>query len=109
MKISTQTSLRCYEVNKTTDECNLEQNYPHPFNSIIQTQYQIVHDEEAELIDNNWIGENILLLANEQQSLGSYVPKLNAYMLASGVYFYHLKDREFKQVRKMIHIIGKTT
>lgn len=82
----------------------MEQNYPNPFNSIAQIRYQIARNEEVEIIVYNLIGEKMLSLVNEQQSLGSYVVEFDASILASGVYFYHLKEGEFNQVRKMVLI-----
>lgn len=83
-----------------TQRYSLEQNYPNPFNSITQIRYQIAHNEEVELIVYNLNGEKMLSLVNERQSHGSYVVEFVASILASGVYFYNLKARDFIRIKR---------
>ncbi len=89
---SLNTSARFCEIKKDMpEEYSLEQNYLNPFNPITQIRYQIARTEEVELIVYNLIGEKMLSLVKERQSPGSYDVEFNASILASGVYFYHLK------------------
>jgi hypothetical protein len=68
----------------------LSQNYPNPFNPETIINFQISKDSKVELKVYNILGKEVMNVMNEFKSAGFYSAKLNASMLASGVYFYRI-------------------
>ena len=48
------------------------------------------------------LGREAATLVNEEKTAGSYKITFDANNLASGIYFYSLKSRNFIQTRKMV-------
>ena len=80
----------------------LEQNYPNPFNPSTTIGYVLKEKTNAKIILLNAVGEEIAVLANEEQDKGFHKVEFNAANLPSGVYFYGLQAGDFVQTRKMI-------
>ena len=80
----------------------LFQNYPNPFNSSTLIRYAIATPGFVRLKIFDINGREIGTLVNEFQSIGNYQVHFNARELASGIYFYELKMRDFSAVKKLI-------
>ena len=80
----------------------LNQNYPNPFNPKTVISYQLPDWCNVELKIYSATGQTVGTLVDERQPAGSYRHEWDAGALASGVYFYRLKAREFVQMKKLI-------
>jgi len=85
-----------------TDAFLLHQNYPNPFNPSTIIKYQIPTESLTSLKVFDILGKEVAILVNEKKQPGVYEVNFNASELSSGIYFYQLKCRQFKQIRKMI-------
>ena len=80
----------------------LHQNYPNPFNPITTIRYRIRTKSLVHLSIYDIAGREVKTLVHENQNVGEHSVTLNASDLASGVYIYRLKARNFEQSRKMV-------
>jgi FG-GAP-like repeat/Secretion system C-terminal sorting domain len=71
-----------------TDELN--QNYPNPFNPETVISYQLSVNSYITLKVYNVLGEEILILANDERAAGNYTVHFDGSNLPSGVYYYML-------------------
>ncbi|HMU43361.1 MAG TPA: T9SS type A sorting domain-containing protein, partial [Ignavibacteriaceae bacterium] len=83
-------------------EFSLEQNYPNPFNPTTLITYGLQEKSIVNLKIFNLIGEEVVLLLNEEKAAGVHTLTFNAESLSSGVYFYTLQAGSFTQTKKMI-------
>lgn len=79
----------------------LMQNYPNPFNPTTSIDYQIKENGFVSLKVYDMLGNEVASLVNETQSAGQYSVVFNAGSLASGIYFYSLRENNLTQIRKM--------
>ncbi len=84
------------------DKFSLKQNYPNPFNPTTTIGYVLAEKTNAKLTVLNALGEEILLLVNEEQDKGYHQVEVNASKLSSGIYFYKINAGNFNETRKMI-------
>jgi len=87
----------------------LEQNYPNPFNAMTNFKFDIpLWNGEGEKFVTVKIydisGKKITTLINEELQPGTYAVRWDATGCASGVYFYTLTAREFRETKSMILI-----
>jgi len=82
-------------------EFKLYQNYPNPFNPATSINYSIPSESLVNIKIYNSIGEEIIELVNEVQSVGFYKVNFEASNLPSGIYFYRLKSSSFAETKKM--------
>ena len=95
---------------KLPNEFVLEQNYPNPFNPTTTIKYTIpnVETNHSSSLQNvvlkvyDILGREVTTLVDKSQTAGNYEVAFNAAVLASGVYYYTLRNGEFVQNRKMI-------
>ncbi len=80
----------------------LKQNYPNPFNPITSIVYHLPEAGNVELTLFNVLGQKVKELVREQKTAGTYLVRLNAQNLASGVYIYRLKFKNQIKVKKLI-------
>ncbi len=80
----------------------LLQNYPNPFNPTTVISYQLPAVSKVELAVYDVLGRKVSTLVNEVEGPGAYTVEFDATDLASGVYFYQLKARDFVQTRKLL-------
>ena len=89
------------------DEFALFQNYPNPFNPETLITYQLPRNAEVELTIYNLTGQQVRLLVNEAQSVGTHEIRWNGTddsgnRVSSGVYVYRLRTGDFSQSNKML-------
>jgi len=80
----------------------LRQNYPNPFNPSTTIKYQIPELSFVILKVYDVLGNEIVILVNEEKSVGSYDVEFNGTELVSGIYFYRLQAGEFVATKKMV-------
>lgn len=85
----------------------LAKNYPNPFNSTTTIGYQLPKDSKMTLRIYNSLGQLVLTLVDEEKSAGFHVVQWDGKdqygkNVATGLYFYHLKIKDFSQTKKMI-------
>jgi len=89
------------------DKFELYQNYPNPFNPTTKIKYIIPvvetgHAPSVQLKVYDVLGNEILIIVNEQKTTGSYQIEFNAANLPSGIYFYQLIAENFSDTKKMV-------
>ncbi len=84
------------------DRIELFQNYPNPFNPSTAISFNISRTSFVSLKIYDVLGNEISTLVNNVMQAGIHTMNFNASSLSSGVYFYHLKNGEFSEVKKMI-------
>jgi photosystem II stability/assembly factor-like uncharacterized protein len=80
----------------------LEQNYPNPFNPSTNISYSIPQSSFVTLKVYDVLGNEIIVLVNEEKPSGVYEVKFDVSNLSSGTYFYQIKTSSFVQTKKMI-------
>ncbi|HSL88148.1 MAG TPA: lectin like domain-containing protein, partial [Ignavibacteriaceae bacterium] len=80
----------------------LDQNYPNPFNPATTIGYGIKEKSDVTITIINAVGEQIIVLLNEEKEAGYYQLNFDASDLPSGIYFYQLKAGVYSAVKKMI-------
>lgn len=97
--ILAQTSI---EINSIPGEFLLSQNFPNPFNPTTSIQYIIGSKQFVSLNIYDVLGREVKTLVNEVKQPGEYNVTFDATDLASGLYIYTLKARDFILSKKMI-------
>ena len=101
-KLSLPTTVTDYIQNPI--EFSLFQNFPNPFNPTTTIGYSLQEKRKAKLTLLNVIGQEIVILVNEEQDKGYHKVEFNVANLPSGVYFYQLRAGNFTETKKMILI-----
>ena len=81
---------------------SLSQNYPNPFNPTTKIQYSLPEALNVRLSVYNSMGQEMMQLVNENQSIENYIVEFNAQNLPSGIYFYRLQTNKFVDTKKML-------
>jgi hypothetical protein len=79
----------------------LKQNYPNPFNPSTNISFRIAESGFVSLKVYDVLGNEVGALVNEERSAGEYTVSFNALDLASGIYYYRLKAKDFAETKKM--------
>ncbi|HEX2787571.1 MAG TPA: T9SS type A sorting domain-containing protein [Ignavibacteria bacterium] len=85
-------------------EYKLQQNYPNPFNPVTTIKYQLPKDGLVQIKVYDIIGREVMTLANEQKTAGTYEAVFNGLNFASGIYFYRIQAGNFVETKKMMLI-----
>ncbi len=80
---------------------NLEQNYPNPFNPTTVISWQSSSDSWQTLKVYDVLGNEVKTLVDKFMPAGKHYVEFNASNLASGIYFYQLKENNKVLVKKM--------
>ncbi len=83
-------------------EYRLLQNYPNPFNPSTLIRFDIPRLSNVKISVYDVLGQEVVTLANEKLSAGSYEIDWDASGYTSGVYFYELIANEFVDMKKMV-------
>jgi hypothetical protein len=89
------------EEKKEPEGFRLEQNYPNPFNPITHFGFQTADFGFTSFKIYDTAGREVATLVDEELPAGVYTMAWNAAGIASGVYFYRLRAREFSSTRKL--------
>jgi len=82
----------------------LDQNYPNPFNSKTTIKYHVPERSNVELILFDITGKKITTLINELKDGGSHSYIYEISDLASGIYFYQIKNKNNIVTKKLVLI-----
>jgi len=82
----------------------LQQNYPNPFNPKTTIEYGLPKDVKLSVTIYNILGQKVSVLVNGKQEAGRYKIQFDAadLGLASGVYFYQIRSKDFVKSYKML-------
>jgi glucuronoarabinoxylan endo-1,4-beta-xylanase len=92
---------------KVPDKFHLYQNYPNPFNPTTTFRFTIPITADASLIVYNILGQKVRTLINKTVAAGEYHVTWDGKneagnTVASGIYFYQLRAKNFMAVKKCI-------
>ncbi len=90
------------ETQNLPTEFSLSQNYPNPFNPSTIIKFSIPSSGFATLKIYNALGEEVVVLLDNEFTAGIYEVKWNATGFPSGVYFYQLKTEGYIETKKML-------
>ncbi len=80
----------------------LFQNYPNPFNPTTKIQFSLPKSLVVKLSIYNTLGQEIVILINQELSAGTYSIDFDASKLNNGIYFYKLQAGEYSTAKKMV-------
>lgn len=80
----------------------LDQNYPNPFNPSTTINYQLPENGFVTLRVFDMLGKQVDILVNEHVNAGRHSITYNANKLSSGVYYYELRMKNYKSIKKFI-------
>jgi predicted lipoprotein with Yx(FWY)xxD motif len=83
-------------------EYTLNQNYPNPFNPNTRIEYALPTTGHVTLSVFNILGQEVVMLVDEEENAGYKSVAFDASNLPSGIYTYRLTSGTFTQVKKMI-------
>jgi len=84
---------------------NLSQNFPNPFNPVTEIKYELPINTYISIKVYNALGEVVTILVNnEYRTAGIYSVKFDGTNYASGIYFYNMETKNFRETKKMILI-----
>ena len=83
---------------------HLSQNYPNPFNPTTRIEYDLPVKGYVKLEIYNILGQKVDELVDGEREPGRYSVEFNSKNLASGVYIYTVRAREYIKSRKMLLI-----
>lgn len=80
----------------------LDQNYPNPFNPSTIINYSIPEDNFVTIKVYDVLGKEVTTLVDEEMPAGNYNINFDGSNLASGIYLYQIKTKNFTQTKKMV-------
>jgi hypothetical protein len=89
------------ETKAISKQVKLHAVYPNPFNPTTQIRYDLGKAGKIRVSIWNVLGQEVEVLVDGVQSVGSYSMQWNAAGRASGVYFVRLQTQEGFQIQKM--------
>ncbi|MFZ5391061.1 MAG: T9SS type A sorting domain-containing protein, partial [Patescibacteria group bacterium] len=82
----------------------LSQNYPNPFNPSTKIRYSIPTSSNVNLTIYNILGQQVVTLVNEYQSVGNYEYTFTPDNLSSGTYIYRIQAGDYTTSKKMLYV-----
>ncbi len=82
----------------------LSQNYPNPFNPSTKINFSIPESNTVTIKVYDALGKEVATLVDKEMVAGNYSVDFDGSNLASGIYLYQLKVKDFVQSRKMVLI-----
>ncbi|MCS7013443.1 MAG: T9SS type A sorting domain-containing protein, partial [Chloroherpetonaceae bacterium] len=83
-------------------EYSLSQNYPNPFNPTTTIEFNLRFPGRTVLEIYNLLGQKVMTVVDADLAAGSYRYQVNLSNLASGMYLYRLRSRDFVATKKML-------
>ncbi len=87
------------------DRITLGQNYPNPFNPETNIKFSIPANyggENVRLAVYDIQGKEVQVLVNQNLSAGEYAVKFDGKNISSGVYFYSLSVKDYKDTKRFV-------
>ncbi|MFA7361067.1 MAG: T9SS type A sorting domain-containing protein [Candidatus Kapaibacterium sp.] len=88
--------------NEIPSKYNLSQNFPNPFNPETKIQFDIPKNSFVRIKVFNVAGRELAVLVNQDLIAGKYAVNWHPSNIASGVYFYTIETKNFRQSKRMI-------
>jgi len=88
--------------NTVPTKFSLLQNYPNPFNPVTTIRFEVPLSQKVELNVFDILGRKVKELYNDIAPAGVLSVEFSADDLASGIYIYQLKTKEFSISKKMV-------
>jgi hypothetical protein len=86
-------------------EFTLYQNFPNPFNPITEISFTLPKNTHVSIRIYNALGELIATIVNNEfRTEGIYSVRFDGTNFASGIYFYGVETKEYKETKKMVLI-----
>ena len=89
-------------INIVPTKFSLLQNYPNPFNPVTTIRFEVPLSQKVELNVFDILGRKVKELYNDIAPVGVLSVEFSADDLASGMYIYQLKTKEFSISKKMV-------
>jgi len=86
------------------DRFVLHQNYPNPFNPSTTIRYGLPNRSRVTLTVFNTLGQQVIILQNEELETGYHEVTFEGKGLSSGVYFYRIQAGDFVQTKRLLLI-----
>lgn len=101
------TDIKDREISASGNKYQMTQNYPNPFNPETTIKYQLPNATDVTLKIYNNSGKLVKKLVNTKQAAGYHTVLWDGKddygcQVASGMYLYSIKTKEFSQIKKMI-------
>jgi len=84
------TSSYIQQIDKSINNQQYITNYPNPFNSSTTLQYELTSDASVSIEIYDLLGNKIMQVVNENQTVGQHSQLVNADNLNSGIYFINM-------------------
>ncbi len=81
---------------------SMSQNYPNPFNPVTKIRFEVPVSQKVEINVFDILGREVRLLYNDIAQVGVLTIDFKAEDLASGIYIYRLKTKDFSISKKML-------
>jgi len=81
---------------------SVSQNYPNPFNPTTTIEFSLQHPSHVSLKIYSILGEEVANLVDDNLQSGTYKAQWDAKGLASGVYLYRLRTKDFIETKKLV-------
>ncbi|MFC2103378.1 T9SS type A sorting domain-containing protein [Bacteroidota bacterium] len=92
------------ENNSPPQKFELSQNFPNPFNPTTKINYYIPEGSFVSLKVYDVLGNEIIVLVNEELQAGHHEIEFNGNGLSNGVYIYQINANDIVETKKMILI-----
>ncbi|MBI2278948.1 MAG: T9SS type A sorting domain-containing protein [Candidatus Brennerbacteria bacterium] len=90
------------EDNSVPTEFVLKQNYPNPFNPSTTIEFTLPDRSHVRLTVYNALGQEVVMLVDEEVSAGTHRTTWDASGLPSGIYFARMNAGAFTMTKKMV-------
>ncbi len=102
-----QTAIKHQDNPGVVKEFTLEQNYPNPFNPSTTIKFTLHKSGMVKLVVYDMLGREVKTLVNGKKMAGEYQVTWDGVdnsgkKVASGLYYYRLESKNFRQTRKML-------
>ena len=101
-KIVGGTSIENQSLLMPPEKFRLNNNYPNPFNSCTNIEFQIPQKSHVTISVFNTLGQRVATLIDKDLKSGTHHATFDAIHFSSGIYFYSIKTNGFSQVKKML-------
>ena len=88
--------------NQLPDGFELRQNYPNPFNPTSTIKYSLPEYGPVSLTVCDLLGREVATLFRGSQKAGDHAAMFDGHSLASGVYFYRLREGTLESAKKLV-------
>ena len=85
-----------------TLEYKLYPNYPNPFNPSTTIHFELPKESHVTMKVYNMLGQEVLVVLDEEKVAGRYDVRIDGSNLSSGVYFYSLHVGAFTETKKLL-------